>query len=90
MLFLQCQPSSGNRSLGILNVLMSWPGFDMKSSLLAQVVKLEEGFREYGKIAQQPWAAELKFAVLLGCISGQLRTHINVSIKEDPKQSYGN
>ena len=46
MLFLQCQPSSGNRSLGILNVLMSWPGFDMKSSLLAQVVKLEEGFRE--------------------------------------------
>lgn len=46
MLFLQCHPSSGNRSLGILNVLMSWPGFDMKSSLLAQVVKLEEGFRK--------------------------------------------
>lgn len=83
MLFLQCQPSSRNRSLAILNVLMRWPGFDMKSSLLAQVVKLEEGFREYGKIAQQPLATELKFAVLLRCISGQLRTPINVSIKED-------
>lgn len=46
MLLLQCHPSSGNRSLGIFNVLMSWPGFDMKSSLLAQVVKLEEGFRK--------------------------------------------
>ena len=83
MLLLQCQPSSRNRSLGILNVLMSFPYFDMKSSLLAQVVKLEEGFREYDKIAQQPLATELKFAVLLRCISGQLRTHINVSMKED-------
>ena len=55
----------------------------MKSALLAQIVKLEEAFREYDKISAQPLAAEMKFAILLRCITGQLRMHINVSLRED-------
>ena len=33
-LVMQCQPTSRNRSLGILNALMSWKEFDMKGALL--------------------------------------------------------
>ena len=50
-LFRTCQPSSRNRSLGLLHVIMQWPSFDMKSALLPQVLKLEDSFREYEKIA---------------------------------------
>ena len=82
-LVMQCQPTSRNRSLGILNALMSWKEFDMKGAPLSQIVRLEEAFREYDKISLQPLAAEMKFATLLGCITGQLRMHINVSLKED-------
>eukprot|EP00435_Cladocopium_sp_Y103_P032728 s4938_g8.t1 len=82
-LVMQCQPTSRNRSLGILNALMSWMVFDMKGALLSQIVRLEVAFREYDKISLQPLAAEMKFAILLRCISGQLRMHINVSLKED-------
>ena len=50
---------------------------------LAQIVKFEEAFREYDKISPQPLAVEMKFAILLRCITGQLRMHINVTLKED-------
>ena len=70
LLMLQCQPSSRNRSLGILNALMGWGTFDMKVSLLAQITKLEDGFKEYDKISQQPIGEEMKFAILLRCVTG--------------------
>ena len=82
-LLKQCQPTSRNRSLGILNAVMGWKEFDMKASLLSQIVKLEEAFREYDKISAQALASEMKFAILLRCITGQLRMHINVSLRED-------
>lgn len=82
-MILQYQPTSRNRSLGILNALMSWKEFDVKGALLAQIVKLDEAFREYDKTSLQPLAAEMKFAILLRCITGQLRMHINVTLKED-------
>ena len=64
-LVMQCQPTSRNRSLGILNALMSWKEFDMKGALLSQIVRLEEAFREHNKISLQPLAAEMQFAKLL-------------------------
>ena len=82
-LVLQCQPTSRNRSLGILHALMSWQSFDMKNSLLSQVVRLEDAFREYDKISAQPMDKEMKFAILLRCITGQLRTHLNINMKDD-------
>ena len=82
-LVLQCQPTSRNRSLGILHALMSWQSFDMKVGLLSQVVRLEDAFREYDKISLQPLGVEMKFAILLRCISGQLRTHLNITLKDD-------
>ena len=63
--------------------MMSWKEFDMKAALLSQIVELKEAFREYDKISMQPLATEMKFAILLRCINGQLRMHINVTPKED-------
>ena len=40
-LFKTCQPSSRNRALGLLHILMRWLEFDMKSALLPQILKLK-------------------------------------------------
>ena len=84
-LFSMCQPPSRNRSLGLLNAIMGWQTFNMKSPLRPQVLKLEEAFREYQRVASD-LADEIKFAVLLRCVGGQLRMYLNVNITE--KQSY--
>ena len=81
-LFRTCQPSSRNRSLGLLHLIMQWPSFDMKSAILPQILKLEDSFKEYEKIATA-LSEELKFAVLLKCLSGQLKTYLQVSMREN-------
>ena len=81
-LFRTCQPSSRNRSLGLLHLIMQWPSFDMKSAILPQILKLEDSFREYEKIAST-LSEELKFAVLLKCLSGHLKTYLQVSMREN-------
>ena len=80
-LFRTCQPSSRNRSLGLLHVIMQWPSFDMKSALLPQVLKLEDSFREYEKIAS-PLPEEIRFAVLMKVLGGQLKTYLQVTLKD--------
>ena len=76
-----CQPSSRNRSLALLHLIMQWPNFDMRAALLPQILKLEDSFREYEKIAS-PLADELRFAVLMKCLSGQLKTYLQVTLKD--------
>ena len=80
-LFRTCQPSSRNRSLALLHLIMQWPNFDMRAALLPQILKLEDSFREYEKIAS-PLADELRFAVLTKCLSGQLKTYLQVTLKD--------
>eukprot|EP00438_Fugacium_kawagutii_P013012 Skav219672 [mRNA] locus=scaffold3149:113084:120619:+ [translate_table: standard] len=80
-LLLNCQPSSRNRSLGLLNAVMAWPSFNMKHPLLGQILKLEQAFQEYARIASAI-SEEIRFAVLLRCVGGQLRTYLNVNISE--------
>ena len=80
-LFRTCQPSSRNRSLGLLHVIMQWPSFDMKSALLPQMLKLEDSFREYEKIAS-PLPEEIRFAVLMKVLGGQLKTYLQVTLKD--------
>ena len=84
-LFSICQPPSRNRALGLLNAIMGWQNFNMKSPLLPQILKLEEAFREYQRVASD-LADEIKFAVLLRCVGGQLRMYLNVNVTET--QSY--
>eukprot|EP00435_Cladocopium_sp_Y103_P046416 s2067_g13.t1 len=60
---------------------MQWPNFDMRSALLPQILKLEDSFREYEKIAKT-LAEEIRFAVLLKCLGGQLKTYLQLTLKD--------
>ena len=60
---------------------MQWPSFDMKSAILPQILKLEDSFREYEKIAST-LAEEIRFAVLMKCLGGQLKTYLQVSLQD--------
>ena len=80
-LFKTCQPSSRNRALGLLHLLMKWPEFDMKVAMLPQILKLEDSFREYERIGGA-LSGELKFAVLMKSIGGQLKTYLNMTIQD--------
>lgn len=53
----------------------------MKQPLLGQILRLEQAFVEYARIASAI-SEEIRFAVLLRCVGGQLRTYLNVSISE--------
>ena len=81
-----CQPSSRNRSLGLLNAIMAWPAFSMKQPLLSQILRLEQAFREYERIASA-LTEEIRFAVLLRCVGGQLKTFLNVNISDSSSYS---
>ena len=53
----------------------------MKSALLPQVLKLEDSFREYEKIAS-PLPEEIRFAVLMKVLGGQLKTYLQVTLED--------
>ena len=80
-LFKTCQPSSRNRALGLLHLLMKRPEFDMKVAMLPQILKLEDSFREYERIGGA-LSGELKFAILMKCIGGQLKTYLNMTVQD--------
>lgn len=75
------QPSSKTRSLAIMNTIMGWKEFDMRQPLLPQILKLEEAFLELARVSD-PLPENLKLAVLSRCITGQLKTYINVHLDE--------
>ena len=81
-LFKTCQPSSRNRALGLLHLLMKWPEFDMKVAMVSQILRLEDSFREYERMGGN-LSEELKFAIVMKCITGQLKTYLNVTLQED-------
>ena len=81
-----CQPPDRNRSLALMNSLMTWPGFDMKQSLLGQILKFEEAVREYERIATE-LPESMKTAILARSVGGQLRTYLSVQLSDET--SYG-
>ena len=52
----------------------------MKSAMLPQILKLEDSFREYERIGGV-LSGELKFAILMKSIGGQLKTYLNMTIQ---------
>ena len=72
--------------MSLLQGIMSYPSFNMRSSLLPQILKLEEHYVQYerlgGKLSQ-----DMKSAVLLRAVSGQMKTHLNLTLNEG--SSYG-
>lgn len=75
------EPHSKNRSMSLLNLIMNWPSFSNKSSLLSQIMKLENAYSEYERLGTA-LPAEIRTAVLMRCITGQLKVWLQLQITE--------
>ena len=60
---------------------MGWPSFQMGQAIQPQLLRLEDAFEE-ARRASVTLQDEIKVAVVLRCISGQLRTHVSLQLNE--------
>ena len=67
--------------MNLLQGIMSYPSFNMKNSLLPQILKLEEHYVQYERLGGK-LSPDMKSAVLLRAISGQMKTHLNLILNE--------
>ena len=68
--------------MSLLQGIMSYPTFNMKASLLPQVLKLEEHFLQYEKLGGSKLSSDMKPAVLLRAVTGQMKVHLNLTLNE--------
>ena len=80
-LIQQNEPVSKNRSMGLLNVIMNWPAFSGKLSLMQHVLRLEHAFSEYEKLGSR-LNDDLKTAILMRSVTGQLKTWLQLQVSE--------
>eukprot|EP00435_Cladocopium_sp_Y103_P000538 s5691_g1.t1 len=85
-LILAMRPPVQNRGLALLSAVTAWSPFSMQRPLLAQVLRLEQAFEETTKAGTQV-SDSLRTAVLLRCVQGQLKTHLNLSLDDSCKYS---
>jgi len=88
-LILALRPPVQNRGLALLSSITSWPAFGMKRPLLPQVLALEEAYEEARK-SGMALTDELRCAIILKCLSGQLKTHLNLHLSDSAKPSMQN
>ena len=81
-LLCNCQPPARNRTMSLLQGIMSHPTFNMKGSLLPQILKLEEHFLQYEKLGGSKLSSDMKSAVLLRAVTGQMKVHLNLTLNE--------
>ena len=81
MLIQQNEPLSKNRSMGLLNVIMNWPTFSGKMSFMQHILKLEHAYAEYEKLGTK-LNDDLKTAVLMRSVTGQLKTWLQLQVSE--------
>ena len=79
---LALRPNSNTRGLALLTAATSWPAFQMNSAIQPQLLKLEEVFEDCRRAGTEVQDA-VKSAILLRCISGQLKTYLNLGAQED-------
>ena len=80
-LVLTLRPLSCNRGLALMGALTSWQAFNMNQLLQPSLLKLEEAHEEARK-AGSSIPDQLQETILLKCVFGQLRTHLNLAIQE--------
>eukprot|EP00435_Cladocopium_sp_Y103_P059918 s3048_g21.t1 len=78
-LIVSNEPQNKNRSMSLLNAIMNWPSFSNKVSLISQLMKLEAAFSECEKLGSA-LAEEIRSAVLLRCLVGQIKTWIQLQL----------
>ena len=67
--------------MNLLQGIMAYPSFNMKLSILPQLLKLEEHFNQYEKLGRK-LAPDMKAAVLLKVIGCPLKTHLIFTLNE--------
>ena len=80
------KPTSRARGLALLGAATTWPAFSMNSALQPQLLKLEEVFDETVK-SRRTIQEELKSAMLLRCVGGQLKSYLNLTIVDAAQYS---
>lgn len=80
-LIQQNEPISKNRSMGLSNVIMNWPTFSGKLSLMQTVLKLEHAYAEYEKLGSR-LNDDLKTAILMRSVTGQLKVWLQLQVTE--------
>ena len=85
-LILALRPPVQNRGLALLTAITSWQPFGMQKPLLPQLLVLEEAYEEARK-SGMALNDELRSAILLRCIGGQLKTHLNMALTDNAKYS---
>ena len=83
-LTLSMRPNTQSRGLALLSSVTAWPSFAMQKPLQAQVLRLEDAYEETRR-AGTVLGEDLKCAILLRCISGALKTHLSLNLKENCK-----
>eukprot|EP00435_Cladocopium_sp_Y103_P032397 s251_g8.t1 len=81
VLIQQNEPLSKNRSMGLLNIIMNWPQFSGKMSFMQHILILEHAYAEYEKRGQK-LNDDLKTAVLMRSVTGQLKTWLQLQVTE--------
>ena len=82
LLVAQNEPASKNRSMGLLNVIMNWSAFNNKTSLMQQVLKLENAYMEYERLGAK-LSDDMKTAILMRCLTGNLKTWMQLQVRAD-------
>ena len=71
-LIQSCEPLNKNRAMSLLSIIMNWPAFNLKASLLSQVLRLETTYAECEKLGNK-LAHVIKAAVLLRSVTGNVK-----------------
>ena len=80
------KPTSKARDLALLRAVATWPAFSMNSALQPQLLKSEDVFDETVK-AGTKIQEELKSAILLRCVGGQLKSYLNLTTGDNVQYS---
>ena len=83
-LTLSMRPNTQARGLALLSSVTAWPAFHMSKPLQAQVLRLEDAFEETRR-AGTVLGDELKCAIMLRCITGAVKIHLSLNLKENCK-----
>ena len=83
---LSMRPNAQAGGLALLSTVTAWPGFTMSKPLQAPLLRLEDAFEETRR-AGSNLGDKVKTTILLRCITGALKTHLSLNLKET--SSYG-
>ena len=76
-------PSSRSRLLALIQMIHSWPAFNMKLGLMQQLAKFESAEQEYESLSNSQMSEDAKLASVLKCLSGQLKMQAMVHVTEN-------